>query len=50
MKILIDMNLSPGWCAVLEKHGFSCVHWSRVGDPRAADAALMEWAVRNEHA
>ena len=49
MKILLDMNLSPRWCAVLEKHGLACVHWLQAGDPGAADAALMEWAVRNNH-
>src|SRR5215217_4991971 len=49
MKILIDMNLSPDWVAVLAKHSIEAVHWSAVGDPRAHDSALMEWARENEH-
>jgi predicted nuclease of predicted toxin-antitoxin system len=44
MKILLDMNLSPVWVAFLQQEGFEAVHWSSVGDPRAADAAIMEWA------
>jgi predicted nuclease of predicted toxin-antitoxin system len=47
MKILIDMNLSPEWCAALEKHGHSCVHWSQIGSPDASDSVLMEWARQN---
>jgi predicted nuclease of predicted toxin-antitoxin system len=47
MKILIDMNLSPQWCVVLIKHGWEARHWSAVGDPRAQDAVIMEWALSN---
>jgi predicted nuclease of predicted toxin-antitoxin system len=49
VKILVDMNLSPDWVAVLERHGWSTVHWSSVGDPRAPDRAIMDWAVANGH-
>ena len=49
MKILIDMNLSPECVAVLEKCNWSAVHWSTVGDPRAEDTVLMDWARANEH-
>ena len=49
MKILIDMNLSPEWVRVLERHGWTAVHWSTVGDPRAEDTVLMDWARRNQH-
>ena len=49
MKVLIDMNLSPTWCGVLERHGHIAVHWSHVGDPRADDATLMAWARENGH-
>jgi predicted nuclease of predicted toxin-antitoxin system len=49
MKILIDMNLSPDWVAVLARHGFTAVHWSTVGDPRAEDPVLMDWARANAH-
>ena len=49
MKILIDMNLSPAWVEVLAKHGFPAVHWSTVGDPRAEDSVLMDWARANTY-
>lgn len=48
MKILIDMNLSPQWVQVFQKHGFQSVHWCAVGDPRATDRSIMDWARANE--
>src|SRR5262245_5839318 len=45
MKILVDMNLSPDWCPILVAHGWPAVHWSHVGDSRAADADIMTWAL-----
>jgi predicted nuclease of predicted toxin-antitoxin system len=47
MRILIDMNLTPLWCDVLRAAGHDPVHWSSVGDPRADDAMLMQWARDN---
>lgn len=47
MKLLVDMNLSPDWVAVLQKNGWETVHWSKVGDSRAADSTIMEWALAN---
>jgi hypothetical protein len=47
--ILVDMNLSPDRVPVPERHGWSAVHWSAVGDPRATDRALMDWAVANRY-
>jgi predicted nuclease of predicted toxin-antitoxin system len=44
MKVLIDMNLSPEWVATLERHEHLAVHWSAVGDARATDRTIMEWA------
>ena len=44
MKILVDMNLSPLWVEPLSRGGFAAVHWSKVGDPRAPDRTLMQWA------
>ncbi len=44
MKLLIDMNLSPDWVAVFERQGWQALHWSTVGDPRASDSVIMEWA------
>jgi predicted nuclease of predicted toxin-antitoxin system len=47
VQVLVDMNLSPDWVAVLVRNGWSAVHWSTVGDPRATDRILMDWAVAN---
>jgi len=47
IKILIDMNLSPDWAGELFKFGWASVHWSTVGDPRAMDRDIMEWARSN---
>src|SRR5262245_24629165 len=49
VRILIDMNLSPDWAPVLQRHGWSAVHWSTVGDPRATDRTIMDWALANAH-
>ena len=46
MKLLLDMNLTPDWVGFLREQGFEAVHWSTVGDPRAIDASIMEWARR----
>lgn len=47
VKIVIDMNLSPDWVPVLENAGWSAIHWCNVGDPRATDRTIMDWAVAN---
>ncbi|HBE19643.1 MAG TPA: hypothetical protein DEG17_22565 [Cyanobacteria bacterium UBA11149] len=47
MKILIDMNLSPDWVQVFENSGIKSVHWSNIGDPRATDRVIMNWASAN---
>ena len=47
IRILIDMNLSPDWVPLLQGHGWPAVHWSTVGDPRATDRTIMDWAVAN---
>ncbi|NLZ06265.1 MAG: DUF5615 family PIN-like protein [Phycisphaerae bacterium] len=44
MKLLIDMNLSPDWAGLLSEAGFESVDWSRVGDPCATDATVMDYA------
>jgi predicted nuclease of predicted toxin-antitoxin system len=44
MRILIDMNLSPDWVAVLTRAGHDAVHWSSVGDTRAPDSQILEYA------
>lgn len=47
MKLLIDMNLSPDWVEVFTQQGWAACHWSTVGDPRATDKTIMEWAHAN---
>jgi predicted nuclease of predicted toxin-antitoxin system len=49
IRLVIDMNLSVEWVAVLVGHGWSAVHWSAVGDPRADDATIMAWARTHGH-
>ena len=44
MKLLVDMNLSPDWVAVLAQAGWEAVHWSSIGNPRAVDSEIMAWA------
>lgn len=41
MKLLIDMNLTPGWCQLLASAGHEAVHWSSFGDGSAKDAEIM---------
>ena len=48
-KIVLDMNLSPDWVPVLEHYGYSVIHWSTVGDPRASDQEIMDWAYQHQH-
>ena len=50
MKIVVDMNLSPEWTTVFAARGWPTVHWSQIGDPRAPDRAIMEWARENGYA
>ncbi len=45
--LVIDMNLSVEWVTALAQQGWSAVHWSTVGDPRADDVAIMAWARAN---
>jgi predicted nuclease of predicted toxin-antitoxin system len=47
MKILIDMNLSPEWIDALNHEGFEALHWASIGDPKAEDREILEWARRN---
>jgi len=49
LKLLVDMNLSPMWVEELGKVGIEAAHWSTIGDPRAPDQAIFEWA-RAHHA
>ena len=47
MKLLVDMNLSPGWIDRLARHGFEAIHWSTIGAATAPDVEILTWA--NEH-
>src|SRR6478736_6241897 len=49
VQVVIDMNLSPAWADLLQANGWSAVHWSSVGDPRATDREIMDWALSNGH-
>ena len=49
MKILIDMNLSPDWNTVFKKYNWTSVHWSSIGNPKASDKEIMQWAVDNNY-
>ena len=44
MKVLVDMNLSPQWVEVLQRHGLESTHWVEVGDVHATDTEIMTWA------
>jgi len=46
----VDMNLSPDWVAVLAPAGWETVHWSAIGNPRAADSEIMAWARKHGQA
>lgn len=43
MKLLVDMNLSPRWIALLTNSGFEALHWSTVGQANARDTEIMAW-------
>ncbi len=49
MRILIDVNLSPLWVEALREGGIEAAHWTAIGDPRAKDRELMEWARSHDH-
>lgn len=44
MKFIIDMNLTPRWVQVFMAAGLDATHWSSIGDPRATDQSILEWA------
>ena len=48
MKLLVDMNLSPRWIALLRDSGVDAVHWSVVGKINAPDAEIMAYAMTND--
>jgi predicted nuclease of predicted toxin-antitoxin system len=49
MRLLIDVNLSPEWCKVLESHGHEVVYWSTVGANNAPDETILEYAATHNY-
>jgi predicted nuclease of predicted toxin-antitoxin system len=49
MKLLVDMNLSPRWVAVLADSGIEAAHWSTVGAKNAPDSEIMAYARANNY-
>lgn len=47
MRLLIDMNLAPRWVAWLVEAGHDGAHWSALGDSRATDVEIIEFARQN---
>jgi predicted nuclease of predicted toxin-antitoxin system len=47
VKILIDVNLTPVWVEFFAAHQIESVHWSTLGDSRALDPEIMEFAREN---
>jgi len=47
VKIVLDMNLSPGWAPFLLSNGVDAVHWSSEGKPDASDSEILNWARKN---
>jgi predicted nuclease of predicted toxin-antitoxin system len=44
MKLLLDMNLSPRWTALLRNAGWESVHWSSIGKGDEPDFQIMAYA------
>jgi predicted nuclease of predicted toxin-antitoxin system len=48
VKILIDMNLSHRYAALLNERGFIAAHWSDIGIVNAPDTEIMAYAREND--
>jgi len=49
MKIVLDMNIPQSWVNFLNSKGHTAKHWRQIGDIRAEDTEIMEWARVNEY-
>lgn len=49
MKIVLDMNIPQSWVGFLNSKGHEAKHWRQIGDIRAEDTEIMEWARDNEY-
>lgn len=47
MKIVLDMNIPRGWVEFLNNAGYEAIHWREIGNIRAKDTEIMEWARQN---
>lgn len=47
MNFIVDMYLSVRWTDYLISSGFGAEHWSSVGNPRAKDSNILNWAEVN---
>jgi predicted nuclease of predicted toxin-antitoxin system len=44
MRLVIDVSLSPEWVDAFRAEGIDAVHWTTVGDARAKDREIIDWA------
>jgi predicted nuclease of predicted toxin-antitoxin system len=49
MKLLVDMNLSPGWISLLRDAGWEALHWSSVGKGNEPDSVIMAYAAEHDY-
>ena len=49
MKLLLDVNLSRTWKAVLREQGIAVIHWEDVGPDNSEDGEIIEYAVLNNY-
>lgn len=49
MKVLVDVNLSTKWVAILADGGLEATHWSTVGRLDAEDAVIMAYAAEHDY-
>lgn len=49
IRILVDMNLSPGWVDRFAESGVEAQHWSTLGAAGAPDSEIMAWANDHDH-
>jgi predicted nuclease of predicted toxin-antitoxin system len=49
MKVLVDMNLSPRWLALLTEADLEAVHGSTLGAGNASHSEIMAYARANDY-
>lgn len=48
MNLIIDMNLTLAWEETLRGAGHTATHWSKIGNPQAADTKILAHAKAND--